>query len=74
MTSVAEEVFRSRLLEAGLLVESGADGVYLRSEVFYRLTGAIDDSISRAGSDMSATVLHLPPVMGREVLQRAEYV
>ncbi len=61
-------------MAAGLLVATEVDGIYLRSATFERVAAAVDHMVSAAGADQDAQVLHLPPVMPRSVLERADYV
>jgi seryl-tRNA synthetase len=66
--------FRSELLASGLLVDTGVDGLYLRSGGFEKVVRGIDDLITAAGVDQNASVLHLPAVIPRLLLERSGYV
>ena len=66
--------FRSELLASGLLVDTGVDGLYLRSGGFEKVVRGIDDLITAAGVDQNASVLHLPAVIPRLLLERSDYV
>jgi len=66
--------FRSELLASGLLVDTGVDGLYLRSGKFERVVRGIDDLVSSAGADQNASVLHLPAVLPRVLLERSGYL
>jgi seryl-tRNA synthetase len=66
--------FRSELLASGLLVDTGVDGLYLRSGGFEKVVRGIDDLITAAGVDQNASVLHLPAVIPRLILERSDYV
>ena len=66
--------FRSELLASGLLVDTGVDGLYLRSGMFEKVVRGIDDLVSAAGADQRAPVLHVPPVIPRLVLERSGYL
>jgi seryl-tRNA synthetase len=70
----AYAAFRDELLAAGLLVSTGHDGLYLRSEAFERIVRGIDRMVSRAGADLGASTLHFPLVMSGALLERTDYV
>lgn len=74
MTSVLDIDFRSQLIAAGLLVPTGADGIYLTSGAYESIAAAIDRLVSRAGADQAAEVLHAPVVMPRSVLEASGFV
>ncbi len=66
--------FRSELLASGLLVDTGVDGLYLRSGKFERVVRGIENLVSSAGADQNASVLHLPAVLPRVLLERSGYL
>jgi seryl-tRNA synthetase len=66
--------FRSRLLEAGILVDGGSPGLYLRSGQFERVVSGIHRMVSAAGAHHRAPVLHFPAVMARAHLERTGYL
>jgi seryl-tRNA synthetase len=65
--------FRSELLASGLLVDTGVDGLYLRSGTFEKVVRGIDDLVTAAGADQRASVLHFPPIIPRVVLEHSGY-
>ncbi len=69
-----QEVFRGELFEAGILVPTGIDGVYLRSQAFEEIVRGIDRLVSAAGADEHATTLHFPLVVPRTLLERTDYI
>ncbi|MCW2496968.1 amino acid--[acyl-carrier-protein] ligase [Jatrophihabitans sp.] len=65
--------FRDELLAARLLLSTGIDGLYLRSDRFERIVRGIDAMVSRAGAGTAEETLHFPLLMPREVLERTNY-
>lgn len=69
----AHHEFRERLLEAGILVDGGQPGLYLRSGEFERIVTGIDALVTEAGADHQAPVLHFPAVMSRSAFEATGY-
>ncbi len=70
----AQEQFRDELLRAGVLVDGGSPGLYLRSGTFERIVAGIDRLVSEAGRSHRAPVLHFPAVMTRRDFEATGYV
>ena len=68
------EEFRARLLEDGVLVATGVDGVYGRSARYESIAEAIDSLVLRVGADQSATSLRFPPIMPWATFERNGYL
>ena len=68
------EVFRQQLFDAGLLVPTGIDGLYLRSGSFEAVVKGIDALVTRAGADQDAPSYHFPLVMRGDLLERTGYI
>jgi seryl-tRNA synthetase len=66
--------FRDELLGAGLLVDTGVLGLYLRSGTFEQIAQGIDHLVTSAGADHDAPVLHFPLVMAGWVFERSDYL
>jgi seryl-tRNA synthetase len=66
--------FLADLLAAGLLIESGAPGVYGRGEVFERVRAAIDARITEASAAEGPQRLAFPPLLPREQLESIGYL
>ncbi len=66
--------FLERLLDAGLLVETEADGVYGQGPEFERVRIAFDDAVTRlaAGDDMES--MRFPPILSRYQLETNGYL
>ncbi len=72
-----QQEFRDSLFEAGILVPTGAEGIYGHGTVFTELTAAIDARIGLAVRDVhagAARTLRFPPVMPLEILDRTDYI
>lgn len=77
-----QDEFRGRLVEAGLLIETGNEGLYACGAEFERILRAVDDVISRAGDsaadltpDGNGYVLHrFPPVFPRASFEKTDYI
>src|SRR5579885_3217402 len=65
--------FRAELFEQRLLLPTGVDGLYLRSETFERIVRGIDRLVSEAGAGQASETLHFPLLMPRELLERTHY-
>lgn len=69
-----EAEFRSKLINAGILIPTGVDGVYGRSGVFETIIDGIDKLISRVGKDQHAEVVRFPPAMPKGVMETSGYL
>ncbi len=70
----AYAAFRSELFGAGLLVETGVDGVYAKSSVYEGVVAALDRLITSSMVDQPAEVLSFPPVLARWVFDKTDYL
>lgn len=66
--------FRRRLLDSGLLVATGVEGIYGRSAAYESVAEGIDRLVRRAGEHEPATALRFPPVMSWATFQRNGYL
>lgn len=74
---LARKEFRDALVEAGLLVLLGIDGLYGRGGEFEKIIDGIDHVVRRKGSDVhgeGASVLRFPPVYPRESFEKTDYI
>lgn len=62
------------LLQKGILVDTGVDGLYGRSGLFEQIIDGFDRMISRAGADQGAEVLRFPPGMNRALFEKSGYL
>ncbi len=69
-----EQAFHDELVEAGILIPSGVDGVYGRSGTFESVIEGLDRMISRIGRDQDAEIVRFPPAMPRSVMETSGYL
>ncbi|KVS41683.1 amino acid--[acyl-carrier-protein] ligase [Burkholderia ubonensis] len=65
---------RDALIDAGLLIPTGVQGLFGRSERFERVVEALDAFVTRIGADQQAEVMRFPPAMSRVEFERSEYM
>jgi seryl-tRNA synthetase len=68
------EEFRQSLLDAGLLVDGGVPGLYLRSFAYENVILGIDRYVSAAGSEENFIQFYAPPVIARSTIERTGYL
>jgi seryl-tRNA synthetase len=71
---VSAQEFRAALLDAGVLVDGGVDGVYHRSFGFERVVAAVSAYASAAATGVPHRRLHLGPTQARTTLEGSGYV
>ena len=69
-----QTAFLEELLGNGVLVASGAPGVYGQGECFERVRAGFDALLSRATADLGAEQLRFPPVVPRRLLEDTGYL
>ncbi|MBS0541107.1 MAG: amino acid--[acyl-carrier-protein] ligase [Proteobacteria bacterium] len=72
--SDAHRAYRDELLQHGLLISMGVDGLYGRSTVFERIVGGIDHAFSRAADADGAETMRFPPGIGKAQLEQSGYL
>lgn len=68
------EQFLNTLFDAGLLIDTGVDGLYGRNGVFESIIKAIDNLVSQYGRDDQAAAVHFPPGMARRLFEKSGYM
>ncbi|MBL8587685.1 MAG: amino acid--[acyl-carrier-protein] ligase [Methylobacteriaceae bacterium] len=66
--------FLDRLIDRGLLIETGVDGLYGRSGAFESVIDGFDAAISRIGGGDGAEVIRFPPGMNRALFEKSGYL
>jgi seryl-tRNA synthetase len=66
--------FRGELFAAGILFDTGVDGLYGRSHAYESILAAFDGLVSHHIVDDGATGAFFPPVMARWVFDRTDYL
>jgi len=69
-----QAAFLEELLEAKLLIASGADGVYGRSARFEDVVEAFDRFVVRVGAPDAPEVVRFPPVLPRVHFEKSGYM
>lgn len=62
------------LIEAGLLIPGGVDGVYGRSAEFEAIVDGLNIAFTALGVDQHAEVMRFPPGMSRNHFEKSEYL
>ncbi|MFP3182748.1 MAG: hypothetical protein RXS25_18655, partial [Paraburkholderia sp.] len=57
--------FRDELLAKGILIDTGENGLYGRSQVFEDVVERLNVAITHLGADQQPEVLRFPPAMRR---------
>jgi len=68
------EEFQRRLLDAGILVGAGVDGLYGRSRDFEAVVTGVINLVDDWGHGLGATRLDFPPVVWRGTFERTNYL
>jgi len=66
--------FLDALFDAGLLIETGVDGLYGRNGLFEDVIARFDDLVTRFGRDDRPEVLRFPPGMNRTQFEASGYL
>lgn len=66
--------YLSELVEAGLLIPGGVEGVYGRGGAFEDVVQRIDALITRTGAGDEAEVMRFPPAMSGQHFLKSEYL
>jgi seryl-tRNA synthetase len=66
--------FRDALLASGILIDTGENGLYGRSQVFEDVVERLNGAITHLGADQAPEVLRFPPAMRRTDFEDSEYL
>ncbi|HMK62091.1 MAG TPA: hypothetical protein VK386_00610, partial [Acidimicrobiales bacterium] len=66
--------YRQHLIEAGLVVDAGVEGLYGRSQTYEQIVSGVMALTTRTGHLDAATTLHFPPVIPRALLVQTDYL
>ncbi len=70
----AEAVFRAGLVDAGVLLETGVEGLYGHSAAYQQIVEALDAMVGRWAAELGATAVHFPPVVSRATFDDTNYL
>lgn len=73
LTDVYREC-QARLLDAGLLISSGVDGVYGLSGVFEDIVERFERLVTRRGAPLEAEVMRFPAILSRETYLKTSHI
>ncbi|MCC8391224.1 amino acid--[acyl-carrier-protein] ligase [Paraburkholderia sp. MMS20-SJTR3] len=65
---------RDEMLAAGLLIDTGENGLYGRSQIFEDVVDRLNLAITHLGKDQQPEVLRFPPAMRRTDFEDSEYL
>ncbi len=68
------KLFLDELFDAGVLIETGVDGLYGRSGDFEEVIAGLDRIITSHGGKDGATRVHFPPGMARSFFEKSGYM
>ena len=68
------EQLHDELISRRLLIETGIDGVYGRSEAFENVINGIDHAFLKSSASDGAEVLRFPPIINRKNFEKVEYI
>jgi seryl-tRNA synthetase len=71
---LAEQALLAGLIEHGLFLPSGIDGIYGRNAAYEAVLDGFDRFLSESTRDDAPTYVHFPPVMPRANLERIGYL
>ncbi|WP_199231599.1 amino acid--[acyl-carrier-protein] ligase [Azospirillum sp. TSO35-2] len=72
--AAAQAAYRDELVDAGLLIPTGVDGLYGRSGVFEDVVERFDALVTRWGGGDGAEVMRFPPALNRRYFEESEYL
>ncbi|AKJ68891.1 seryl-tRNA synthetase [Pandoraea thiooxydans] len=72
--SAGGQSYLESLLDQGLLIDTGLEGVYGRSEAFEEVVDSVSALIGMWGLSHQAELLRFPPAMGRATLEQSGYL
>lgn len=74
MAASEGHTFRDELIEAGILVPTGTEGLYGRSALYESVVAGVDQLAVTAAASEGALSYQFPPVMPRQVLEQTGYL
>jgi len=66
--------YQHELLDAGILLSSGVQGVYGLSGVFEGIVEAFERFVTRMGRDMNPEVVRFPPIINRDTYLATDHI
>jgi seryl-tRNA synthetase len=69
-----EKTFLEQLFEHKLLIPTANQGIYGRSQIFEDVVQRLEERIVAIGRDPGTEILHFPPVMSQEIVEKSGYL
>ncbi len=66
--------FRDELIAQGILIDTGENGLYGRSQIFEDVVDRLNVAITHLGADQQPELLRFPPAMRRTDFEDSEYL
>jgi seryl-tRNA synthetase len=66
--------FRDELIDSGLVIDAGVEGLYGRTLAYEQIIAGIIGLTTRTGAGDGALTVHFPPVIPRWLLERTDYL
>ncbi len=66
--------YRAELIEAGLLIPSGVDGVYGRGGLFEDIIQRFEALVTQAGAPFKPEVMRFPPIVSRQTYLKTDHI
>ncbi|MGA3149932.1 MAG: hypothetical protein ABSF33_21035, partial [Acidimicrobiales bacterium] len=66
--------FRDELIDSGLVIDAGVEGLYGRTLAYEQIIAGIIGLTTRTGAGDGAMTVHFPPVIPRWLLERTDYL
>lgn len=73
-TGYATPTFLQSLIDAGILIPTGVDGIYGRSGLYEAIAEGMNALVTQAGADQQAEVMRFPPTTPRKDFEDSEYL
>ena len=70
----AQAAFKADLVDRGLLVPMGLDGLFGKGQVLVELTESLNGFLTRLGAGEDHEVFRFPPLVPRSLLERTAYI
>jgi seryl-tRNA synthetase len=68
------QAFRQELLDSGLVLDAGVEGLYGRTLAYEEIIAGIIGLTTRTGAADGAMTVHFPPVIPRSLLEKTDYL
>ena len=73
-SSPAQVAFRDRMVDAGVLVPMGVDGLLGKGRAFVSVFNGLDALLTREVADDDLELFRFPPVVPRTLLEKTDYI